>query len=240
MKNNNNKLHKTITFILIALITCLVIFSTGCTTAPATTEAPPLPDLDAVRTESAKTVVAEITVQAALNPSPVPSDEPEAPTDIPVIAPTAMADQASLVQENTATTQPTITSAPTTKPPSNNSSSAEQTIPAYRCNLLRQAPANGYETTPGANFDVTWAVRNTGTATWESQTFDFIYLKGDEFHKFADGEDLNDIISTDETHDFFLNMVAPSTPGFYQTWWSLVDGHQTPVCILYLSINVVE
>lgn len=234
--NNQTKYSK----IIFVLIVGIFLITTGC--LPKTGSEEPTPDLNLIRTEIAKTVVAEITVQAALNPTSEPTQEPVPPTAIPTLVPTATATetQIPLAQENTATPLPTATHIPTTKAPANNSSSVEKPPPPYQCHIVRQAPGYGYEITPGGNFDITWAVRNSGTATWDPQTFDFVYLKGDKFHKFADRQDLTNVVEQGDIHDFFVNMVAPNQPGLYQTWWSLVDGHQTPVCILYLSINVVE
>ena len=231
---------------LVILIVLVATALTGCTpVSPTEVQSdvadpiPPAENIDPVRTEVAQTVVAEITVEAIAdasdsqtNSTGAQSSDPVETEEVPVS-----------VQSNKPTASPTLPqlATPTKTAVANSSSgSAPKAVPAYDCLQKRQDPLDGYKITPGGRFDITWTVQNTGTATWETPTFDYLYLKGDELHIFGDRKDLPREAKTGETVDLFVNMESPALPGIYRTWWAVVDGHANPVCIVYLSIEVTN
>jgi hypothetical protein len=228
------------------LILLVALVLTGCTPV-SPTEAqsdsadpiPPAENLDPVRTEVAQTVVAEITVESIADASDSQADATGAQSSDPIeteVVPVS-------VQNQKPTGSPTLPqlATPTETAVANSSSgSPPKAVPAYDCLQKRQDPLDGYKITPGGRFDITWAVQNTGTVTWETPTFDYMYLKGDELHIFGDRKDLPREAKTGETVDLFVNMEGPAEPGIYRTWWAVVDGHANPVCIVYLSIEVTN
>ena len=232
---------------VVILILLVALALTGCTpVSPIEVQSdvtdpipPPVEDVDSVRTEVAQTVVAELTLEAIADASDSPANATGAQSSDPVeteVVPVA-------VQNQKATASPTLPqlATPTETAVANSSSgSPPKAVPAYDCIQKRQDPLDGYKITPGGRFDITWTVQNTGTATWETPTFDYMYLSGDELHIFANRKDLPREAKTGQTVDLFVNLESPATPGIYRTWWAVVDGWSKPVCIVYLSIEVTN
>ncbi len=215
----------------IRLVVLLVVI-TSLMAACATPTAPPAPTADqgaiatavaAAQTQAAETVVAQITQEALLNPSPTPTTPP--PTEVPTATPTVYvlptATPTRVVVIATAVI-PTLTPTPT----------------AIGCKLQSQSPANGTTMDPGFDFDGKWTIKNTGTSTWDKSSIDFKYLSGTKFQKFYDVIDLPEAVASGDTVDLVIDMKAPSTSGTYTATWSLVGGTKGNWCQVGLTIKV--
>jgi len=207
--------------LLIALAGCSVIQSNS-------TPAEPTQDPALLRTEVAKTVVAEITVQAALNPSTTPvaptnTAQPTAtaqPVVVSTTAPQATALQATATKKSSSVVYPTFTRTPYTD-------AAE---------LVSQDPRDGFTIGPGGDFDIVWTFKNVGLRQWNTQ-FYIRYLKG------VEGSDaskymLSAPVNVNDTATFRVDMIAPTEPGNYVTTWQLINDDGVAIFTPYLSFTV--
>lgn len=240
------KYNKPLLFVVILMLMAVLALA-GCTpVAPTESQAdvadpiPPIPDLNPVRTEVAQTVVAEITVKAIADASDTSADTvPAQPTER--VVKTVMVAVSSQNQSATPSpTLPKLTQPTETAVASSSSGSPTKVVPPYDCLQRNQDPLDGYKIVHGGLFDITWTVENTGTAIWETPTYDYMYLKGDKLHTFTDRKDIPHEVKPGQKVGLFVNMAAPATPGIYRTWWAVVDGWANPVCIVYLSIEVTN
>lgn len=83
---------------------------------------------------------------------------------------------------------------------------------------------DGSEIKPGINFQKTWAVRNTGTCTWDDG-YTLVFIGGDKAmdpydYKFSKTND-QDFVGPGEAINITVNLTAPCTPGSYQGTWRL-------------------
>lgn len=158
-------------------------------------------------------------------------------TEIPTLNPTALNQTAVyMVTADSIQTQsamPTATLAPDrtwtpiptmdrTRPP------AQSPTPEITCN---QAAAgnpiditipDGTEMTPNQSFSKTWRLKNVGSCTWTRQ-YAVIFFSGNSLgalhtHYLLQEVDPGGVI------DITVDMIAPETPGIYQSNWMLKDG----------------
>lgn len=83
---------------------------------------------------------------------------------------------------------------------------------------------DGSEVKPGINFQKVWAVRNTGTCTWDDG-YSLVFIGGDKAidpydYKFSKSSD-QDFVAAGESINITINLTAPCTPGTYQGTWRL-------------------
>jgi len=214
----------------ISLFVCFMLIA-GCNTPAAQA---PTPDLDAIRTQSAQTVVANLTVQAAQNPSstplpaavatdtPLPPTETLAATEIPVLpTPTA----------------PVFMTA--TKVPSSGSYYPAPTKPTGpdAAQLVSQKFEQSSVFSPGEDFDMVWTIKNVGTKRWNLDYY-LKYESGTQFDKKNTIAYPNHSANIGQTADFLIDCVAPTTPGSYTTYWSLINDNGAAFYSVYLNIVV--
>lgn len=176
-----------------------------------------------IQTQAVETAVAQITVDAALNPSATPTAVP--PTNTP--EPTA-----TLAPSATLPPPPTATFIPATAKPTNTSTPA-----ALQCSVVSASPANKAEMTPGQDFDGKWTFKNSGTEAWDANDIDFRYYEGHKFQTSVDGLDLTEKIEVGDTASFVIDMVAPTEKGSYTANWALSFG-ASRFCVVTVSIVV--
>jgi hypothetical protein len=189
--------------------------------APAT-PVQPTPDILAIRTSAAYTVVAEITLIAnSFTPTPEPPTEtPEPPT------PTAT---------NTAdtTTDPTLAALGT---------------PAEPCAKLIFDPAtvdvtipDGALMTPGQVFVKTWKIKNTGACSW-GNGYGLIYSYGEKMD--GQPQPFSKVVQPGEEVDVSVQFKAPDKIGAYTSAWQMADDKGTVIGgkegILFVKIIVQQ
>ena len=128
------------------------------------------------------------------------------------------------------TPAPSVTLEPTLSPvpsPSAGASSAPSQTPiesgALDCALLMQTVRNGTHFKPGDQFSISWKVRNTGTAGWDSGTLDFTYIAGTKMYQYPLVH-LQGNVDPGNISYLMADMRAPHNPGKYSTTWSLRQG----------------
>ena len=187
----------------IIALTCILILA-AC--APAT-PVEPTPDVLAVRTSAASTVVAEITLTAAaFTSTPLPATE----TPIPEL-PTATATLAF-------TTDPTQIALGTPGELCDNFSFDNATVDVT---IL-----DGTQMTPGQEFVKTWKIKNTGICAW-GDGYGLIYAG------YADDMDgqavpLGTLVEVGQEIDVSVNFKAPAKVGEYTSAWQMANALGIP------------
>ena len=172
--------------------------------------APATPDVNAIYTAAAQTVIAELTQRAAMN------------TETPEVAATATQGL------STATTVPTSAETSTsifTETPEATATIFVEVSPtdqscdnaAYVADISVQ---DGTEMSPGQNFEKTWQIKNTGACTW-GQGYHLVFGYGDEMS--GQPRALPAIISPEETVEVVVVFTAPLTAGEYKSYWRMAN-----------------
>jgi hypothetical protein len=224
-----NRMQKTTRAIGILALALILV---GCSTP--TVVAPPTPDIPSVRTEAAKTIVAKITIEAALQPTAT-----SAATTEPVVI-TATAEPSSTAAP--ATQVPTATLIPTLKPVTGGGGGGAVYPTATRragpdqAQLITQSPKDGAAYSAGYEFDGTWTFKNIGTSTWTTG-YEYRFSNGTNLakkkiytvpKKVAPGESVT--LATD--------MVTPAEAGRYTTYWQLVNENGDVFYEFFLIVDV--
>ncbi len=187
----------------IIALTCILILA-AC--APAT-PVEPTPDVLAVRTSAASTVVAEITLTAvAFTSTPLPATE----TPVPEL-PTATATLAF-------TTDPTQIALGTPGELCDNFSFDNATVDVT---IL-----DGTQMTPGQEFVKTWKLKNPGICAW-GDGYGLIYAG------YADDMDgqavpLGTLVEVGQEVDVSVNFKAPAKVGEYTSAWQMANALGIP------------
>jgi len=164
---------------------------------PSATPAGPTPDVAAVRTSAASTVVSQFTLTAA------------------AFTPTT----ASI----TDTPEPEVTATQTSLPVAA-VTNAEGTTVAL-CDKYSWDPEtvdvnvpDNTTVSPGQEFIKTWKIKNIGTCTW-GEGYELIYSYGEEM----DGvpQPLGAAIAPGQEVDVSVQFTAPDLPGSYTSLWTL-------------------
>ena len=84
---------------------------------------------------------------------------------------------------------------------------------------------DGTTYTPGAAFSKTWRIKNTGSCTW-TKDYKVMYYSGEVMNAQI-AVNLPLYVYPGETVDVTVNMVAPSSPGDYRSYWILANANGT-------------
>ena len=215
-----------VSLIVIVLVLLITACSPGeCTPSPAQ-ETEIAAGIIAAHTEAAATVVAEITEEARLNPSPTV-------TETPLPSPTA-------------TLQPSLTPLPaltatSTKPPVviANTPTLTSTPSSFACQVVEKSPPDGTIFPPGGDFDGVWVLKNTGTEEWDAANVDYGFVSGENFSESEERFDLGETVDPGDEYKIIVDMTAPTDEDEYQTTWGILSGSKT-YCTFSLSIEVVD
>lgn len=189
---------KNITNLLSALL-CTTFLLVSCNLPSNTT---PTPDAKAIITEAAITVAAQLTLSAKLTPSPSPTilttatNTPEAPK-VTLAGPTA---------PPAPTNTQKAANVPATTPDSA-SFVADVTVP------------DGTGAIPGAVFEKTWRIKNSGTTTW-SPAYSLAWVDGEKMNS-PETIAIPKEVRPGETVDISVKLTAPTKAGTYQTFFRL-------------------
>lgn len=189
------------------------------TTAPTIDTAP---TFAAIATNSAATVIAELTLNAPPTNTPVP------PTETPVPATNTPA----VTETPAPTSTPTRVFIPWTLTPT-------ATVPAYGCTVIEVKPKSTDTIKVEQDFDAIWTVKNTGTKTWEAGNTDVRYVGGERLHTTADLRDLSSNVAPNGTYTVAIDMKAPTGDGTHTTAW-VIQLEEGQTCALNLTINVTK
>ncbi len=182
------------------LIPCVLLFS-ACSQGPQPT---PTIDANAILTQAAGTVSAQLTQNPPPSQTPAPTNPP-LPTDTPA-APLATASQPA-VPPAAATNSPV----PPTQPPASSQDAgsfvADVNIP------------DGTGAAPGIQFTKTWRIKNTGVSTWTA-AYSLVPIDGDHMGS-PDSIPMPNEVRPGETVDISVKLTAPTKNGTYKTYFRL-------------------
>ena len=179
------------------IITTILLGMLLAACGPSTTPGAPTPDVAAVRTSAAGTVVSQFTLTAAaFTATTAPVEE--------TLAPAATATQTSL--------------------PVAAVTNAEGTTVAL-CDKYSWDPEtvdvnvpDDTTMSPGQEFVKTWKVKNIGTCTW-GEGYELIFSYGEEMDGVA--QPLGAAIGPGQEVDVSVQFTAPDLPGTYLSLWTL-------------------
>ncbi|MBN2116509.1 MAG: hypothetical protein JW730_08060 [Anaerolineales bacterium] len=181
--------------IIMAILITTLITACGSSNTPA---AEPTPDVAAVRTSAASTVVAQFTLTAAAF-TPTPS----LPTETPSPEATSTVTAAAVAQVT----------------------NAEGTV-VILCDKyswdLATVDVNVPDNTvmsPGQDFIKTWKIKNIGQCTWDAG-YKLVFSYGDEELK-GEAQPLSAAIGPGQEVDVSVQFTAPDLPGTYTSYWTL-------------------
>jgi hypothetical protein len=197
-------------FSLIASGVVLAAILMGCS-SPTPTLAPTVDiqeTLSAVKTQSAATVIANLTQNA-----PDPTN-----TAMPV---------------DTNTPQPTQKPTNTLMPWWTKTA----TQASGGCIITESSPKANEIFAPNASFDGKWVIKNKGDGKWMANEVDIRYASGTKFQSNVDVVDLNNDVDEEESYTIIVDMQAPSAAGTYVTTWVVNRGGQV-ICSMPLTIIV--
>lgn len=92
-------------------------------------------------------------------------------------------------------------------------------------NMNDQNMTNPAKMLPGQTFRKGWRVQNIGTCIWDS-SYALAYVDGNVSAARMGGTSVPVVgeVRQGETYDFWVDLVAPTTPGIYQGFWSMRNG----------------
>ncbi len=192
---------------------------TAAATAAATVDLQPT--FNAIKTQSAATIIANLTQNAPSATSVTPATATKPPL-------------------------PTATSAPSSTPlPRATATATAVLIPwtlvptqaAYSCIVTDFSPKTTVSYPPSSNFDVQWVVKNTGMQRWLASETDFRYVDGEKMQKKGDIVDLKTDVAPNESYTVGIDMVAPTATGTYRITWQLTYG-KVSICSMNLSVVI--
>jgi hypothetical protein len=207
--------NKKIIWLVLLVLTAIALTSCNIGKAPE-----PTPDVNAIYTTVAQTMVSQFndqmtqTAQAippTFTPSPIP------PTFTP--SPTAQAGSTAFVVFNTpipglptaTLIAPVVGGTPrSTANGCNNAAFTGETIP------------DGTTMTKGKSFTKSWNFQNNGTCDWV-KGYQFVYVSGDKMSGNNVVFGTADIVKVGHGTAFNVKMVAPSAAGTYKGNWQMKD-----------------
>ncbi len=229
------KNHKSISRNIFSAMILILLLS-SCTT-PSLSSATQTPyiivitntstvDMAPFMTEAAETVFAQLTGTAEA----LPTETPMPPTETPTSTQTFTA---------TSTFTPVWTNTPVKSftPVKSNTPVATATKEGWNCEITFQLVENNHEYNANEDFDARWTIKNTGTQTWGFEDVDYRYMSGTEMQKFDKIFDLPSTVTPGNSITIIVDMKAPSSSGYYETFWALAR-HSDGFCSLPTRIKV--
>lgn len=192
---------------LIVMATFIALLIVGCGTAGQQTEGEPTPDVAAIRTSAASTVVSQFTLTAAAF-TPTPRSEPT---------------ETSGTAEATAGVTAGVTSAATaTGQPVAQVTNAEGTTFALCDNLEFVADVTVPDDTtmsPGQDFLKTWRVKNAGSCPW-GDGYELVYA--DYVNEMSgQPQPLTQVVQPGQEVEISVQFTAPDAIGEYLSAWQM-------------------
>jgi hypothetical protein len=223
-----------------AAVALLAVVLMGCATQTVVPILPTVqptvdlqPTLNAVQTQAAQTVIANLTKNA-------PTAAPVKPTN--TLAPTATAAPTATQAPTSAPATAAPTAAPTTAPSATAGVklwTLTPTLSTYNCVVLSATPLKSAVLAPYQDFDGVWTLLNSGSEMWNNADLDIIYRSGTRMQKKADVNEVSFTTNVlhNEQYTVIVDMRAPAEAGVYTTTWAIVRGSRD-VCTLNVTVTV--
>jgi len=192
-----------------------ILLLSACTLGAAPAEVAPTPDMAALRTEVAMTVIADITAMAPLAATPT-----QAFTVTPDGSQTP--DAGGVVVE-------------ATKPPANTATPGPCDDSLFIADVT---VADLTVMTPGQDFIKTWRIKNIGACTWGAG---YVVAYADYAYK-MDGQAaaLDQVVEQGEEVEVSVQFTAPNESGEYLSAWRMVNPAGTPFGETFFVKIIVE
>jgi len=189
-------------YFVLLIICSLLLSACGASNAPE-----PTPDVAAVRTSAASTVVSQFTLTAAAFTPTLQPRQTEAPT---------------LELDSTATA---------TEPPVAEVTNAEGTTIAlcdkyaWDINTVDVNIPDNTAVSPGQDFTKTWLIKNIGNCTW-GEGYKLIFSYGEKMAGVA--QPFVAAIAPGEEVQVSVNFTAPDLAGTYFSFWTIQNAKGIP------------
>lgn len=222
------RINKKSTGFWILLVAALLL--SACKAA-APTE--PTPDAEAIRTQAVQTAVAQLTVQAALNPTAT-----EVP---PTITPLPTATVGTAEPQGGTGGGGSGGSAGTGGGGSSGTAIPTWTPDAWKCEIVDEYPLDVPQMT-GWEYDRHWVIKNIGTTTWWAND---VYVEYDttctvcENIAYQTKFYINDNVEPGHTIDIFVDIDIPTQPKEFPGYtmaWNLISGNGGLICEFWNNI----
>lgn len=162
---------------------------------------------DALLTQGAQTVVAQLTQTAAAIQA-TPTGLPSSATQVPTL-PLSATPQSTATFIFVPPTNTPIPSSPTPIP-----------IPCNWAKFVGDVTVkDGTEFTPNAEFVKAWELKNIGSCSWKSDYL--LVFAGGEQMDGAKASQIGETVDPGETTEVSVALVAPEDPGHYRGFWKL-------------------
>jgi len=206
------------------LILTAVILLSACGVGAA---AEPTPDEEAIRTQAVQTAIAQMTVQAALNPTA--TEVPPTITPLP-----------------TATVGTAVPVGGSGSGAGSSGGSPSSPIPtwtpdAWKCELVTEYPKDVPQMT-GWEYDRHWVIKNIGTTTWWA---DDVYVEYDDTCTVCENITyqtkwyINKNVEPGDTIDIFVDVDIPTQPKAFPGYtmaWNMISGNGGLICEFWNNI----
>jgi hypothetical protein len=180
----------------------------------------PTPDVNAIFTSAADTMIAQFSEQQTQTAQAVPPTPLPSPTALPSFTPLPTfpggtpfgAGSTPFGAFTPLGSAPAPVGSPS-GPLCNDSAFVTETYP------------DGSKLKPGEDFKKVWAVQNVGTCMWDDG-YVFTFAAGDDLDGYnVPIEFTKDFVKPGEVHNFAVNLTAHLALGTYQGCWKMKDDH---------------
>ena len=197
------------------LLISMLLAACGPTVTPA-----PTVDVNALYTQAAVTMIAQLTQNA------------------PTITPTVPATATPAVTATLAAL-PTLPGVLPTLPPLATSTSIASAS-GDKALYVTQSPSDNTSVKTNQTFNIIWRLRNTGTTTWNNQYAYRFYSASNKIPTSANGYNLTQSVAPNAEVELKVVATAPGTPGTYDTRWVITNAEGVNFSSFDLTINVVQ
>jgi len=175
----------------------------------------PTPDVNAARTSAAKTVVAELTLTAAVQPTATVEALPTATATLATVPATATAGTAVIIVTNASGEPVQISATPVLCDSLTfNAGTVDINIP------------DGSQMTAGQEFVKTWKVRNDGSCVWGGG-YGLIYA-GYSDRTSGQPQPLSGVVAIGQEVEVSVSFKAPDKAGEYVSAWQMANDKGIP------------
>ena len=212
---------KKIQWLTITLLLAVGLASCNISKAPE-----PTPDVNAVYTSVAGTMIAQLNDQLTQTAQAVPPTALASPTELPTLPPlpTVSIESTNIPVSTSSSVTPITVFTPVGSTPlvgGTGGTSSTAVGCADSAFILDITIQDGTTEKPGTVFTKTWRMQNTGTCTW-GVGFKFAFAYGSKMG----GGDFTitrkyDFVASGATKDFGVKLTAPTVPNTYSGCWKM-------------------